>query len=66
MLIFLSGLLFLSLGLNAYLLSQKKKPVPTSYEASALLRDLLSGEALVKISRIAPEDIFLRSPRDSK
>ena len=34
-----------------------------SYESSELIKDLLSGEALIKITRISPTDVFLRSPR---
>jgi hypothetical protein len=40
-------------------------PVPnTSYDATMLLHDLTSGKAMVKIERIAPESVFIRSMRD--
>jgi hypothetical protein len=59
--------LIFSLAANAVLVvklrTDKAKPKP-SYEASALLRDILGGQALVRIERIAPENVFLRSPRD--
>lgn len=30
---------------------------------NALLLDLLQGEAMVRITRVVPSDVFLRSPR---
>jgi hypothetical protein len=45
------------------LLKKKSATKQMSIEASEVLRDLLNGSALVKVSRVAPEDIFLRSPR---
>lgn len=34
-----------------------------SNELNEFMMDLMQGEALVKITRISPNDIFLRSPR---
>lgn len=64
-------LMFMCLGmsicLNAafslYLFKfQKKKPVPT-YDVNLLMRDLVTGPALVKIEYVDRSDILLRSPR---
>lgn len=41
-----------------------KRKGPESYEVRDLLRDLATGRALVKITRVEPMDVFLRSPRD--
>ena len=64
--IILTALLVLSLTLNAYLFNQVKKfkAKPEAYGVAQLLHDLTAGTSLVKIERVAPEDIFLRSPRD--
>ena len=60
--------LFLSLAANGYLffLFKKKPTKQESYEAQELLRDLLTGSALIEVRRIAPTDVFLRSPRDAQ
>jgi hypothetical protein len=67
----LSVLAAASLSLNFYLFyklrSQKNQlkrvqEVKPSYEAEQLMHDLTSGVAVVKITRISPGDIFLRSP----
>lgn len=42
---------------------RKAKIKTSSGDSSELLRDLIDGEALIKITRIAPTDVFLRSPR---
>lgn len=56
-----------SIALNAFLglklRSIRKKPRET-YDARALLHDLTGGAAYVEVKRIAPEQFFLRSPRD--
>lgn len=56
----------LSLAVNALFIyrfkTTKHKPLE-SYEVRDLLHDLTSGDALVHIKRIAPTDVFLRSPR---
>ncbi|MES3012639.1 MAG: hypothetical protein V4750_02780 [Pseudomonadota bacterium] len=64
----LVGLLLVSLSGNAFLyilLSKSyKKPVETrTLTAEALLHDLTEGSALVRVERINPNDVFLRSPR---
>ena len=41
-----------------------KKTLKDSYDTTELIKDLLQGEALIKITRIAPNDVFLRSPRN--
>lgn len=56
-----------SIGANAWLylkLRKAKTETKYTYDAQALLRDLLAGQALLRIERIAPEQVFLRSPRD--
>ncbi len=40
----------------------KKSSAPTT-DARQLLHDLTRGEAIVRITPINPEDIFIRSPR---
>lgn len=65
----LAALLVLSLagnvGLAILLRKSRKKPVETrTITAEALLHDLTAGAALVRVERINPSDIFLRSPRD--
>lgn len=61
----IESFLAVSLCLNAYLLWQKAHTPPKqeSYEVKELMSDLLSGSALIKIERIAPADVILRSPR---
>jgi hypothetical protein len=60
-------LLTASILLNAYLIYklkyQKLKKTET-YDAKALMVDLMRGGALVEIRRLDPESIFLRSPRE--
>jgi hypothetical protein len=53
----------LSLSLNIILIirARRKPERPSSYEVADLLRDLLSGSALVKVSRISSDDCFFRS-----
>jgi hypothetical protein len=54
----------LSIALNIHLLTRiKKKPLQESLELKQFLADLLSGPAIVAISRIDPDSIVLRSPR---
>lgn len=51
-------------GLKSKVTELSKKPKKQeSYECKELLQDLLSGDALVKVERIAPADFFLTSPR---
>jgi hypothetical protein len=42
----------------------KAKPPEYTYDARAILADLATGPALVKIEYLSRDDIFLRSPRD--
>jgi hypothetical protein len=61
-------ILALSLILNAALLflylkeTNQKKSRKDTREAEELLADILQGDALVRITRISPADVFLRSP----
>ncbi len=60
----LSSLLTLSLAINFYLFFRnKKKPKQETYEVGELLSDLLAGQAMVRVERIAPADVLIRSPR---
>lgn len=43
----------------------KTEPQPTT-DAKQILHDLTRGEALVRIRRVDPEDVVLRSPRDRR
>jgi len=64
--LFLLPLFGISLACNAflYLKARHKPPVrQESYDARALLHDLTSGVAIIEVRRIAPTDVFLRSPR---
>lgn len=57
----------LSIAANAYFLwlyFQPKSKLKQSYEAKELLHDLSRGDALIRVSRVDPSDVFLRSPRD--
>ena len=53
-------LLFASFCINVYFFFFKK-PKKT-YDESEILADILRGNALVRIERIAPEAVFLRRP----
>lgn len=65
---YLSAIVFLfisnALTLNL-LLKEKKinKKRPESYELTEFMRDLLNRDGLLKVSRVNPENLFLRSPR---
>lgn len=58
--------LIVSVCLNIYLVSFKiRTKRKDSYELQEFLHDLTSpGVAILKVERIAPTDIFLRSARD--
>ena len=61
----------ISLCVNLYMVYRlrKKKPIASaqeSYDCTQLLHDLTAGQAVVKIVRIEPVDMFLRSPRGVK
>ncbi len=54
----------LSLSLNLFLaLSHKKPIVKKTQEAEELLAELCRGRALIKITVLDQDSIFLRSPR---
>jgi len=62
----LAGLLVCSLvgNVTAILFFKKKPPQMNDRTASELLHDLTAyGNALIRIERIAPSDVLLRSPR---
>ncbi len=40
----------------------KTKTKKDTRDAQDLLMDLMAGEALVRVTRISPSDVFLRSP----
>lgn len=43
-----------------------EKPKQESYEVKDLLSDLMTGEALVKVSRVSPDNVFIRSVKEQK
>jgi hypothetical protein len=56
-----------SLSANFYLfkkLKSAKSAARDSYELQQFLHDLTGGTGLVQVSRIAPANVLLRSPRD--
>lgn len=58
--------LSVSLSGNALLLlhlRKLKKTAPLTTDARAMLHDLTSSAALVKVTRVDPQDILIRSPR---
>lgn len=63
----LSSLLGVSLALNLtlliFLLKKSKRTYQQTYDVQALLRDLASGPALLKIEYLDRADVLLRSPR---
>jgi hypothetical protein len=65
MIITLSVILIVSLGANVYQYTKKPKPTKDnlSIEAEAILHDLSRGPALIKVTRVDPSHIMLRSPR---
>lgn len=53
-----------SLAANAYLWWRTRTAESEpSYDARQLLHDLTRGEAVIRIKRIDPDDILIRSPR---
>lgn len=59
-------LIVLSLLTNAFLiykLREKAKPNQNNDDFKELTLDLISGSALIKITRLPKEDVFLKSPR---
>lgn len=61
---FLALFLAVSLALNGYQYRRHKliKREPSA-DARLILGDLMRGVALVKVSRVAPEDVLLRTSR---
>lgn len=59
------GILAASIILNLYLGNkiQKQKKRQATYDCNELLSDLLAGQSLVKVTRLAPTEHFIRSPR---
>jgi cell division protein FtsL len=49
-------------GLEGEITKLKTEPQPT-LEAKQILHDLTRGEALVRIRRVDPDDVLVRSPR---
>lgn len=49
-----------------YIKAKKRSNKTESAELSEFLVDLMQGDGLVKISRISPSDILLRSPRHKR
>lgn len=45
---------------------KSEKPKQESYEVKDLLSDLMTGEALVKVSRVSPDNVFIRSVKEQK
>lgn len=64
----LAGLFVVSLSgnvvLSVLLRKSRKKPVEQlTVTAEQLLHDLTAGAALIRVERVNPADVFLRSPR---
>ena len=57
-----------NIALAVALVRAKKKPaIQYTQDAAGILNDLTSpGVALVKVERVAPETVLLRSPRDMR
>jgi len=49
--------------LESFRVSLKEAKKAPTYDAQALLQDLISGHALIKVERLGPLDYFIRSPR---
>jgi hypothetical protein len=60
------NLFILSLIANVYLYRRSKNTVKKqiTYDARLLMQDLTAGAAMVRITRIDPNSIFLKSPKD--
>lgn len=52
-----------NIGLIFYIRKIIKKPGEKTYDVQNLMQDLLNGAGLVKIERVDPTDVLLRSPR---
>jgi len=45
---------------------KQKHKIKDSRELQEFMLDLMRGDGLVKVTRVNPSDIFLRSPRDRR
>ncbi len=58
----------LCLAYMAYIKFFEKKinppKVKDSYELSQFMMDLLAGDGLIRVQRIAPHDVLIKSPRN--
>lgn len=61
--IFFGLSLIANIALALYIRRLSKSPGEKTYDVHNLLQDLLNGAGLVKIERIDPADVLLRSPR---
>jgi len=60
----IAALIITNLGTIAYfLLKKKSQPKVNSRELDEYLLDQLRGGGLIRVQRVNPEDVFLRSPR---
>jgi hypothetical protein len=62
----LTVLLLISLAINVIALIhflRKAKPRSESYELREFLHDITGGEGIVRIQRVAPVDVLIRSPK---
>lgn len=62
----ISSLLTASIILNAALIikfTKQSKSPPKSLELQDFISDLSRGEGLIRMSRVDPADVILRSPR---
>jgi hypothetical protein len=62
----LAALFGLSCALNAYLLARRplKQERQLSIDARALLHDWTSGQVLIHIKRVDPNEVYFRSPKE--
>ena len=70
----MNNLLWISMIVNILVISRlitqrlfKKKDLKKreeSYELNEFMLDLLSGDGLIRVSRVAPHDVLIKSPRN--
>lgn len=63
LIILLTLSIFANLALGYLALKKSKRVIQETYDVQALLRDLASGPALLKIEYLDRADVLLRSPR---
>jgi hypothetical protein len=59
--------LLISCACNAFFVYRRKQALSQpkyTHDAAMILNDLTRGGSVIRISRIDPQDIYLRSPRD--